>query len=97
MRCLAVVALPGGIDIGEVGKNDIIALLRCREQVALDEVNRGSVVLLRVALSNGEGLWADVVRINLARWDLELCCNSKDAAASTNIGNDALRGLNELQ
>ena len=30
VRCLAVVALPGGIDIGEIGKNDIIALLRCR-------------------------------------------------------------------
>jgi len=30
VRCLAVVALPSGVDIGEIGKNDIIALLRCR-------------------------------------------------------------------
>ena len=29
VRCLAVVALPGRVDIGEIGKNDIIALLRC--------------------------------------------------------------------
>ena len=30
VSCLAVVAPPGGVDVGEVGKNDIIALLRCR-------------------------------------------------------------------
>ena len=54
-------------------------------------------MLLRVALSNGEGFWADVVRINLARWKLKLGCDGEDATASANIGNGALRGLDELQ
>ena len=97
VRCLAVVALPGGADVGEIGKNDIIALLRCREEVALDEFNRGSAVLLRVALSDGKGLGAYVVCINLALWKLKLGCDGENAAASTNIGNGVLRGLDELQ
>lgn len=97
VRCLAVVALPGGIDVGEVGKNDIIALLRCREEVALNKMNRGSAMLLAIVLSDGEGFKTYVVCINLALWKLELCCDGENAAASTNIGNGALRGLDELQ
>lgn len=97
VRCLAVVALPGRIDIGEIGKNDIIALLRCREEITLNKMNRGSAVLLAIVLSDGEGLGAYVVRINLALWELELGRDGENAAASANISNGVLRGLNELQ
>ena len=54
-------------------------------------------MLLRVALSDSKGLWADVVRINLALWELKLCRDGENAAASANIDNGALSGLDELQ
>ena len=54
-------------------------------------------MLLAIVPSDGESFKAYVVRINLALWELELCCDGENAAASANIGNGALRGLNELQ
>ena len=54
-------------------------------------------MLRAIVLSDGEGFKTYVVRINFALWKLELCCDGENAAASANIGNGVLGGLDQLQ
>ena len=54
-------------------------------------------MLLAVVPSDGDSFKAYVVCINFARWELELRCDGENAAASANIGNGVLGGLDQLQ